>query len=78
MIRLIVNDNSPVINKKLNEINLPLESVLVTILRGDKPIVPRGNTKILSGDLIVTLTKPEFEEELVDMFSPSQKKEKAN
>lgn len=78
MIRLIVNDNSPVINKKLNEIDLPLESVLVTILRGDKPIVPRGNTKILSGDLIVTLTKPEFEEELFDMFSPSQKKEKVN
>ncbi|MGM0437686.1 MAG: potassium channel family protein [Bacillota bacterium] len=78
MIRLVVADNSPVINKKLNKINLPLESVLVTILRGDKPIVPRGNTKILSGDLIVTLTKPEFEEELIEMFSPNRKEEKLN
>ena len=78
MIRLVVAENAPVINKKLNEIDLPLESVLVTILRGDKPIVPRGNTKIITGDLIVTLTKPEFEEELIDMFSPSRKKEKFN
>ena len=78
MIRLVVADDSPVANKKLNKINLPLESVLVTILRGDKPIVPRGNTRIFSGDLIVTLTKPEFEEELIAMFSPNRKKEQLN
>ncbi|MFW5980195.1 MAG: potassium channel family protein [Bacillota bacterium] len=69
MIRITVNDNSALINKKLNEINLPLESVLVTILRGDTPIVPRGNTRILPGDLIVALSRPEFEEELIEMFS---------
>ena len=73
MIRITAGEKSPVLNKKLNEINLPLESVLVTILRGDTPIVPRGNTKILSGDLIVALTKPEFEEELLEMFSSDEK-----
>ncbi len=78
MIRITVEKESSIINKKLNKVNLPLESVLVTILRGDKPIVPRGNTKILSGDLIVALTKPEFEEELLKMFSPNKKIEQIN
>lgn len=73
MIRINAQKGSPALNKKLKEINLPLESVLVTILRGDTPIVPRGNTKILSGDMIVALTKPEFEEELLEMFSIDKK-----
>jgi trk system potassium uptake protein TrkA len=68
MIRITVQKKSPLINKKLKEIKLPLESVLITILRGDTPIVPRGNTRILSGDLIVALTKPEFKQELLGMF----------
>ena len=68
MIRITVSKNSPLLNKNLKDISLPLESVLVTILRGDTPIVPRGNTRILTGDLIVALTKPEFKQELLDMF----------
>ena len=78
MIRVNVQKDSPVMNKKLNEINLPLESVLVTILRGDTPIVPRGNTKILTGDLIVALTKPEFENELLEMFGSDKKIKQIN
>lgn len=69
MIRITVSEDSPLLNKKLKDISLPLESVLVTILRGDTPIVPRGNTRILTGDLIVALTKPEFKQELLDMFN---------
>lgn len=78
MVRIVVSSESKIINTKLKEINLPLESVMVTILRGDKPIVPRGNTKILPEDLLVVLTKPEFEEELYEIFSPSKKVEKVN
>ena len=69
MIRITVQEDSPLLKKKLKEVNLPLESVLVTILRGDTPIVPRGNTRILPGDLIVALTKPEFEDELLTIFN---------
>ena len=78
MVRIVVSSESKIINTKLKEINLPLESVMVTILRGDKPIVPRGNTKILPEDLLVVLTKPEFEGELYEIFSPSKKVENVN
>lgn len=69
LIRLTVSKNSPVVEKKLNEIILPLESVLVAILRENDSLVPRGNTKILSGDVILALTRPEFKEELLSVFN---------
>ncbi|MFW6029295.1 MAG: potassium channel family protein [Halanaerobiales bacterium] len=69
LIRLIVSTDSPVVDKKINEINLPLESVLVAILRGNNSLVPRGNTKILSGDVILALTRPELKIELLSAFN---------
>jgi len=48
--------NSPVINKEIREIKLPADSVLVSILRGEEVIVPRGNTVLKPGDDIITLT----------------------
>ncbi|MEJ6951952.1 potassium channel family protein [Natronospora cellulosivora (SeqCode)] len=69
LIRITVEEDSEVVNKKLNEIELPLESVLVAILRENDSLVPRGNTKILCGDVILALTKPELKKELLSVFN---------
>jgi trk system potassium uptake protein len=69
LIKIGVRKGSFVIDRKIKDIDLPLESVLVTIIRGDKPIVPRGNTIILEGDLVLALTKPEFENDLLRTFN---------
>ncbi len=69
LVRIHIPKESSQINRKLKNIDLPIESVLVTILRGDSPIVPRGNTRIKAEDLIMALTKPELEKELVKIFT---------
>lgn len=69
MVRIQVSNSASVANMKIKEIDLPLESVLVTILRGDEPIVPRGNTRIIGGDMILALTRPELKEELLKIFN---------
>ena len=69
LIKTSVAKKSSIVNKKLNEINLPLESVLVAVLRENQSLVPRGNTKILSGDVILALTRPELKDELINIFS---------
>lgn len=69
MIRIMATEGAGVINKKIKDLDLPLESVLVTIIRGDNPIVPRGNTVILEKDLILALTRPEFKNELINIFN---------
>jgi len=69
LLRMSVNEGSRVADKRLNEISLPVEAVLVAILRGNESLVPRGNTKILARDVILALTKPELKEDLINIFN---------
>ena len=43
-------------NKAVKELTLPKECVLVSILRGENVIYPRGDTQILSNDKVVIMT----------------------
>ncbi|MBS3811078.1 MAG: TrkA family potassium uptake protein [Halanaerobiales bacterium] len=69
LLRITVDESCKFIDKKLRNIDFPLESVLVTILRGDESIVPRGDSIIKENDLVIALTKREYKEELISLFS---------
>ncbi|HHU91885.1 MAG TPA: TrkA family potassium uptake protein [Halanaerobiaceae bacterium] len=69
LIRIAVQKNSPSIKKKIKDIKLPTEAVLVAILRGDNSLVPRGNTRIMENDVILALTRPELEEDMLKAFN---------
>lgn len=43
--------------KRLSELNLPMESIIVSIFRDGTLIIPRGNTELLSGDRMVVMCK---------------------
>lgn len=47
-------------DKKVKDIKWPKNSLLVAIKRGDKEIIPKGNTQILNGDYLVVMAN-EFE-----------------
>jgi trk system potassium uptake protein TrkA len=68
LVRVDLTTESPVIDKAVREINLPENSVLVSILRGDTIIVPKGDTVMKSGDDIVALTSIENEQQLLDIL----------
>jgi trk system potassium uptake protein len=53
-----------VCNKKVNALNLPEGSVLVAIMRGDKVIVPGGDTVIETGDRVLAVAASGKEDEL--------------
>ncbi len=65
IVRVDLTKDSPVIHKSLNELVLPPDSVLVTIIRKDEVIVPKGNTTLEPGDDIVALTLIENEQQLL-------------
>ena len=52
------------------DLDLPAESILVALFRGNETVIPRGDTQILPGDEVVALTSPDQEdvlrEQLVD------------
>jgi trk system potassium uptake protein TrkA len=58
------NEDRLVFSKKVHELNLPEGSVLVAIVRGDKAIVPKGDTVVERGDQVLAVTVLGKEEEL--------------
>ncbi len=52
----LAND-SPAAGKAVKELRLPIDCVLMSVLRGDEIIVPRGDTVLEGGDAIVALVR---------------------
>ncbi|MDD5019689.1 MAG: NAD-binding protein [Candidatus Omnitrophica bacterium] len=65
IVRVDLNDDSPAVHKNLNELVLPPDSVLVSIIRKDEVVVPKGNTTLEPGDDIIALTLVENEQQLL-------------
>jgi trk system potassium uptake protein TrkA len=59
LIRIMMNDKSKLIGKKLREIKIPETSIISLIIRGKGSIIPKGNTAIEENDIIFFLTAPE-------------------
>ncbi|MCM8819729.1 MAG: TrkA family potassium uptake protein [Candidatus Omnitrophica bacterium] len=68
IVRVDLPENSPVINKMVKDISLPKDSVLVSIVRKDQIIVPKGDTVLLANDDIIALTLLENKQELLRYF----------
>lgn len=68
IVRVDLPKDSPVINKPLKEVLLPKDSVLVSILRGEEVIVPRGDTVFSEGDDIIAMTLVGGESQLINLL----------
>lgn len=68
IVRVDLPDDSPVINKPVQEVSLPENSVLVSILRGEEVIIPKGNTVLKPGDDIIALTLVGNEPQLLNLL----------
>lgn len=71
LVHAYVDDESPAIGKTLQSLQLPQEAVISAISRGDKMIVPRGDTRIEAKDFLFMLATPEYEEELLAKLTGS-------
>jgi len=56
IVRVDLPEDSPVIGKLVQEITWPENSTLVSILRADEVIIPKGDTVLKPGDDIIALT----------------------
>ena len=68
IVRVDLPGESPVINKQVQDIQLPQDSVLVSIVRGEEVIVPKGNTVLRTGDDIIALTLIGNEPQLLNLL----------
>jgi trk system potassium uptake protein TrkA len=56
---IILEDDSPVIEKSLRDVKLPEDSLIASIIRKGQPIVPRGSTILKPGDRLIAISSPE-------------------
>lgn len=68
IVRVDLPEDSPVVNKSLEAIKLPPDSVFVSIIRGEDVIVPKGNTVLKPQDDIIALTLIENEQQLLNVL----------
>ena len=66
LVRVDLTEDSPVLNRRVRDIVFPQNSVLVSIVRGENIIVPKGETVLVKGDDVIALTKIENEQLLLD------------
>ena len=68
ILEMTVPPLSPVVGKRLDQINLPRRSNLALIIRGNEPIFPTGDITIQPNDEIYALVNSEGEAELRRAF----------
>jgi len=69
IVRLDLPEDSPVIGKEVKNIELPADSVLVSVVRGEEVIVPKGNTVLKPGDDVIALTLIGNEPQLLNLLA---------
>ena len=61
-VKINITDRHPWQDKKIKDLNLPTDALLVLVIRGGGSIVPSGNTILREGDIAV-LSAPAFRDE---------------
>jgi len=56
--------NSPALDKEIVELHFPRDSTVVAIIRGDRVVVPRGDTVLRVGDEVLVLVTDESEDDV--------------
>ncbi len=51
-----IAQTAPITGKKIWEIDLPHEVIIGCVFRGEQSIVPRGDTRILAGDVLILIS----------------------
>jgi len=68
LVEKTVDPSSAVAGSPLRDIELPLECVLVAVLRENALIIPRGNTVLLAGDKVVAISSVTHQQELSELL----------
>jgi trk system potassium uptake protein TrkA len=75
LVELPIKENSIWCNKMIKDLVLPKECVLVSVLRGEEVIYPRGNTEILNDDNVLVITNNSALSDLAaDLYDGGNKK----
>jgi len=68
IVEVMVEEGSPLVLKRIEEISLPAGVLLISILRDNQALIPQGSTELRAGDQILAILEPGREDELTQLF----------
>lgn len=68
LVELFLPETSPCRGKAIRDLNLPADTVIASVIRGGKLLVPRGDTRLESGDEILAISTVAAEQALKDIL----------
>jgi CIC family chloride channel protein len=69
MLEVVVEEEAPAAGRAVRDLELPVETLLVSVRRGQRTMIPRGDTVIRPGDRVLALAERESFEALRRLFS---------
>lgn len=73
IVQIKVDGQSPAASKAVKDLPIPADALLVAVVRGNKTIVPNGETIILSDDNILALISEANKKQVYDLFMQQSK-----
>lgn len=67
IVEMNIQRNSPVVGKMIKDIELPVDSIIVSVVRGDKALVPKGDTVMHVGDVVISMVNESNMQNLKDV-----------
>lgn len=71
IVQVVCNEKAEVAGKKIKDMALPKQCLLIAIYHGDELIVPNGETIIFPGDRIMLFSEDKMYKDLVSIFGNS-------
>jgi trk system potassium uptake protein TrkA len=71
LIEVTLASESRAANQEIVELGLPRDSTVVAVLRADRVVVPRGDTRLLPGDEVLVLVTGESEADVQSILTGS-------
>lgn len=63
---------SPVVGKKIGQVDLPPNTLIISVIRDGHATIPHADTRLREGDSVIAMIKSERERELREVFTGEQ------
>jgi len=67
-----INSNSPIVGKKIGELDLPPNALIISVIRDGHASIPHADTRLREGDSVIAMIKADRERELRAVFTGEQ------
>jgi len=69
IVEIDLGPDSPVVGQKIGSLDLPANTLIISVVHEDHAIIPHADTKLREGDTVIALVKAEMERDLRQVFA---------